>query len=134
MVRTASHTVFEVIYTTAFPELTLYSLKPDGDISLLCTNLPLFAGYAPKLSYTHWNYENYPPLSSNPWKDITSLYFEVAVIMGPKDEWQDLLLILSLNPNLETLVMGLPARQEAFFSSLISLLSLRKVLFHVESL
>ncbi|KIJ38621.1 hypothetical protein M422DRAFT_258739 [Sphaerobolus stellatus SS14] len=120
--------LMDIFLTTPFPELTVFLfpmaglLMPTGMASV-----PLFAGHAPKLQHAGWGYSRLPPMSI--FKNLTSLFFATPHSLNVEPKWTQLMSILPLNPNLETMAMQIPRSSVASGSTQINipLLRLRKI-------
>ncbi|KIJ49798.1 hypothetical protein M422DRAFT_246168 [Sphaerobolus stellatus SS14] len=104
-----------VFWTTPFPELIthifnfrLCSLIPWVNIR----PLPLFTGHALKLKHVAWSSNHLPYLPTGPWRNLASLRFTLNLDNGGLyPSWQQVLSLLSLNPDLETLAADIEYAQ-----------------------
>ncbi|KIJ52039.1 hypothetical protein M422DRAFT_243621 [Sphaerobolus stellatus SS14] len=129
-----SHPLLEIFLSTPFPELTtsIFDFSRRLGVSrLLLDNLPnlaLFGGHAPKLQDVAWTCVRIPSLSRTPWSNLTTLELDLDWYFHDDDvfNWTEFLSLLSRNPNLETLNIGVPRSESHLIPVPIPLLSLQK--------
>ncbi|KIJ51917.1 hypothetical protein M422DRAFT_243486 [Sphaerobolus stellatus SS14] len=136
-----SHPFLDIFLTTPFPILKkhIFLLAEDpGAITVTpvlekVRTSALFGGLAPNLRSVVWDCTYIPPFSGNPWRNLRSLQFSLTLgIQYPAEpSWRQLMLILSINSNLEDLTVVIPPFEEHLGPNCLTLSSLRRATFVV---
>ncbi|KIJ38638.1 hypothetical protein M422DRAFT_258758 [Sphaerobolus stellatus SS14] len=136
-----SHPFLDIFLTTPFPILKkhIFLLAEDPRAITVAPVLEkvrtsaLFGGLAPNLRSVVWNCTYIPPFSGNPWRNLRSLQFSLTLgIQYPAEpSWRQLMLILSINSNLEDLTVLIPPFEEHLGPNCLTLSSLRSATFVV---
>ncbi|KIJ38620.1 hypothetical protein M422DRAFT_258738 [Sphaerobolus stellatus SS14] len=141
MFMIGSHPFLNIFLTTPFPILKthVFLLAEDPGAITVAPVLEkvrtsgLFGGLAPNLRSVTWICTRIPSLSGNAWRNLRSLLFSTTLgIQHPAEpSWRQLMLILSINSNLEDLAVVIPPFEEHLGPNCLSLSSLRKAIFVV---
>ncbi|KIJ38618.1 hypothetical protein M422DRAFT_258736 [Sphaerobolus stellatus SS14] len=136
-----SHPSLDIFLTTPFPILKkhIFLLAEDPGAITIAPVLEkvhasaLFGGLAPNLRSVTWICTRIPSLSGNAWRNLRSLKFSLMLgIQHPAEpSWRQLMLILSINPNLEDLAVVIPPFEERLGPNCLPLSSLRSATFIV---
>ncbi|KIJ38650.1 hypothetical protein M422DRAFT_258768 [Sphaerobolus stellatus SS14] len=135
-----THPFLNIFLTTPFPILnTLVFLAEDPRVITIAPVLEkvrtsaLFGGLAPNLRSVVWNCIYIPSLSGNPWRNLRSLQFSLTlgVHYPAEPSWRQLMLILSINSNLDDLTVVIPPFEEHLGPNSLTLSSLRTATFVV---
>ncbi|KIJ51927.1 hypothetical protein M422DRAFT_243496, partial [Sphaerobolus stellatus SS14] len=136
-----SHPFLNIFLTTPFPILKthIFLLEEDPGAITIAPVLEkvrtsaLFGGLAPNLRSVVWNCTYIPSLSGNPWRNLRFLRFSFTLgVQHPAEpSWRQLMLILSINSNLEDLTVVIPPFEEHLGPNSLTLSSLRRATFVV---
>ncbi|KIJ26115.1 hypothetical protein M422DRAFT_38354 [Sphaerobolus stellatus SS14] len=133
------HPLLEMFLTTPFPELKTSILEFNRNAVIgrsLVDKIPtlaLFGSYAPKLQYFAWTCRRLPLMATSLLKNLTALDLDLR----KRDvlNWPDFMSLLSLNPNLETLVIAIPRSEgHRYQNPILHLLSLQKAKLSVHNI
>ncbi|KIJ51929.1 hypothetical protein M422DRAFT_243498 [Sphaerobolus stellatus SS14] len=136
-----SHPFLDIFLTTPFPILKthIFLLAEDPGAITIAPVLEkvhtsaLFGGLAPNLRSVTWLCTRIPSLSGNAWRNLRSLHFSITlgIQYSAEPSWRQLMLILSINSNLEDLTVVIPLFEEHLGPNCLTLSSLRRAIFVV---